>query len=31
MFWWNLVVDASFIADMAMQPFQGYWDEDHDL
>lgn len=29
MFWWNLIVDASFIVDMGIQPFQGwgskYW------
>lgn len=27
----NLVVDASFIADMGLQPFMGYWDEEHDV
>jgi len=26
----NLIVDASFIVDMALQPFQSYWDEHHD-
>ena len=31
LFFMNLVVDASFIVDMALQPFQSYWDEHHDM
>ena len=31
LFFLNLVVDASFIVDMALQPFQSYWDEHHDM
>jgi len=31
LFLMNLVVDASFIVDMALQPFQSYWDEHHDM
>ena len=30
LFFLNLMVDASFIVDMALQPFQSYWDEHHD-
>ena len=31
LFFWNLVVDASFLVDLGLQPFLGYWNEEKDV
>ncbi len=30
LFYANLVVDVSFLVDLGLQPFMGFWDEEHD-